>query len=157
MSQEAYEALRRDLVDGHESAASLHRRLQEVHAREKQWKNNREQAQAADQFVPALYEDETHLSHVEERRSILEDAQIHSQRLRLSGSEILALRAQLSPEEEAQLRQELQQRSHSTPPDIKAAVRASADKAIRTVRQRPGSTLEDEAMFATVKKLQDEI
>ena len=135
MSQEAYEALRNDLVGGHQSAANLHRRLQEVQAKEKQWEDERKQAQATGQPAPALYEDETHQALVAERYSILEDAQVHSQRPRLSGEEILALRAQLSPGEKEQLRQDLRQRSHSTPPDIKAAVKASVDKAIQTVKE----------------------
>lgn len=157
MNQEAYEALRQDLAGGHASAAILYRRLQEVQAKEKQLEAEREQAQAAGQQVPALYEDETHRSLVAERHGILADLQANLQRPRLSGEEMKALRAQLTPEEKEQLRQELTQRLQSSPPDIRAAVKASVDKAIQTVRERHGSTPEAEAAFAKVRKLQDEI
>ena len=146
MSQEAYEALRQDLVGGHQSAADLHRRLQELQAREKQLEDGREQR-----------DNETHKILKAERESILADLMARHKRPHLSREEAAAFRVQFTPEEKAQLHQDLLQQLQSSPPEIKAATKAAMDKAIQTVREKHGPTPEAEAAFAKVKKLQDEI
>ncbi len=157
MSQEAYEALRRDLVGGYDSAANLYRRLQDVKSKEEQLEAERQQAQEAGERVPDLYNDETHKILKAERESILADLMARHKHPRLSREEAAAFRAQLTPKEKAQLRQDLLQQIQSAPPEIKTATKASMDEAIQAVREKLGSTPETEAAFAKMKKIKDEI
>src|SRR5690349_1662922 len=122
MSDEEYEALQRDLTDGHQNALSIYQRMRDHQARWASWQEAHEKALEAGEPVPPLSQDETHKALAAELKYNLDDLQTHLNRPRIDSATRRQMLQQLSPEQRAQLREQMVERLQSSPPELRDEV-----------------------------------
>ena len=157
MEESPIELLKHDLLGYFDMASALNRRNDELVRQEAEFMARREAAQSAGVAVDDLWNDKEHQRMLAERQVLLTEMGQHLTSPRLGKEQMLELRKQLTPEENAQLRQEMLHRMQSLSAENKAKLAATTEHSLQKFVSEHGASPEMEASVAELRKLQDQI
>jgi hypothetical protein len=134
---------KKTLIDGmfarSQHSVDIHRRLHDHLAKWDAWQAEIARAKNANEAVPPLWEDETHLALIAERQQITQDLQTQLRNRPPVGSEAKSLAGQLSPEEKKEFSRRVYEHLHSLPPELLSSINSGIERAKGFMAEKTGN------------------